>query len=388
MPRYSNGAEVGPDYVSNDVATNKTIILQQLWTGGYTVSISVAGTNQVSSELIYLFAATAQRNYTVTCGTMAWMARQCIAKLLANYKKFCAQDSSRNPYQCALTQINTHYVVMKMYEQTGSVDQATQEANKIIEIANAYGCDCTMYNGDAGPVQIVAGSFGSIDSGLPWEDTGDMLFFNDDEPDRLPIGASFSVLTVVDGVPTWQTVTTTAGDLAIGGVDGQLTRLALGTLHHVLTVGASGPEYNKPQGNNLYLNKATINGSDIPAAALPAGYVTEEGEGVMHTFFFRTVTAQTITARLGSIDFQVSSSSLATGLYMVRAYVVKESSDWRVVLEVVQFNSSVLLFTNTFPATDILAFDQPLAFTVFSNVPASATINNAETKYVKLKLAV
>jgi len=387
LPRYTNGAAVGPDFVSNNLSTNKTIILQQLWTGGYTVSISVAGTNQVSEELIYLFAATSQRNYIVTCGTRAWMARQCIAELLGFYKKFCSQDSSRNPYQCALTQINAHYVLMKMYEQTSSVDQATQEANKIIEIANAYGCNCTMYNGDSGPVEIVAGSFGSIDDSLPWEATGDMLFYNDAAADRLPIGANFAVLTVVDGVPTWQSVTTAPGDLAIGGVGGQLGRLPLGTLHHVLTVGASGPEYKKPQGDNFYLNDAQLIGTGVPAINLPAGYINEDGEGVMHSFVFRTTTAQTITARLGTIDYQVS-SSLSTGTYNVRAYVVKDGLNWKVVLETASTLGQQQIAVASFVASGPIAFDQPLEFTVFTNVPESSGINVVESRYVRKKLSV
>jgi hypothetical protein len=68
-------------------------------------------------------------------------------------------------------------------------------------------------------------------------------------PERIPIGSTGQVLTVVAGEPAWAAATglanpmTTAGDIIIGGVSGAAARLGIGTANYVLTSVAGAPAW-------------------------------------------------------------------------------------------------------------------------------------------------
>ena len=84
---------------------------------------------------------------------------------------------------------------------------------------------------------------------------------------RMGIGSTGQVLTVVSGLPTWATPTgltnpmTNLGDLLIGGASGAPTRLAPGTSGYVLTMVSGSPTW-----------------SALPSGALPASTTGNNGQ--------------------------------------------------------------------------------------------------------------
>jgi len=98
-------------------------------------------------------------------------------------------------------------------------------------------------------------------------------------PERLPVGTTGQILTVVGGVPAWATSTALAnpmlavGDLIRGGASGAATRLAIGAEGHVLTVSSGVPAWT-PAGfaNPMTAPEDLIKGGVAGAAVrLPIG---------------------------------------------------------------------------------------------------------------------
>lgn len=88
-------------------------------------------------------------------------------------------------------------------------------------------------------------------------------------PERLPIGISGQVLTIVSGLPSWQTPVTvsgftnpmtTAGDLIYGTTGGTALRLPIGTSGQVLTVSGGLPTWQT-------ISASGLSGTTAPADA-------------------------------------------------------------------------------------------------------------------------
>lgn len=295
-PRYANGVEVAPDVVSTNIATNTQITLQNLWTGNYTVSVESEGELQVSNEFVILFGSRSVVERDVICKSSAIKARHCIYKLLQQYDKYCAMDRSTNPIQCALTSINTSYLLMRMYQQAGEGEKANQMALRIIDIANSYGCNCDHIDGTMGPVQVIAS--GVVD-----------VFYN-----------QFTSPLTEDGDIYYH-------------IDGQDARLPAGDEARVLTIGPSGiPSWRKPQGQALYYSfgSETIAGAVLyGGVTFPSAYITENGEGVEYEIFGRGSSGiSTVTARVGGFN-GASVEVPNTAEFIIKIRITREGNQWR-----------------------------------------------------------
>lgn len=310
FPRYSNGVAVAEDVVSSVLATNGNITISELWTGNYTISVEVAGQKQVNNNFIVLFGSRKVLEYNVVCRDNVLKARNCIRELLKKYAQYCGRNIGTNPLQCVLTQINTHHMLMRMYQQTGEADLANEEAKKIIRLANAHGCNCDNLDGTFGPVLVTAGNIANVFAQLsPLQNPGDLYFRNDQ------------------------------------GID---SRLPIGQERFVLTSGASGlPEYQKPQGDvfELNFNNDTVAGATpVGQVTIPADYITEDGEGVEYELYTVAFTPGTsITASINAVaGCSANIADSADGPSIIRCSILRFGAQWRCRLMVIGVQSGVV----------------------------------------------
>lgn len=111
---------------------------------------------------------------------------------------------------------------------------------------------------------------GDVGMTNPMTAAGDIIIGGTDgEPEKLAKGTDGKVLKMVSGAPGWaddaggmENPMTTAGDMIIGGADGAATRLPKGTDGQVLTLASGAPAWAAAQGGgHLYWHTVNFNGN-------------------------------------------------------------------------------------------------------------------------------
>lgn len=354
-PRYANGTEVAADVVNTNVLTNKTLVLNNLWTGNYTVSITSTGQITVNSGFILLFGGQVVVEKNVICQSNVIKALSCISQILKAYQKLCAVGST-NQYQCDLTVINTSYLLMKLAQQKGDSVEANKHAQTIIAIANNYGCNCSNMDGSMGPVQIVAGN--AVDTSFnqfvsPLQEPGDIFYASNAAlNDRLPVGEIGQVLTVGDDqLPQWQNPVQ----------DG-----------NVLDV-FYGPFIVSPLGYAMEYS-------------FPAGFFAKDGDGFEFELVARPNTSSGLTILL-NLTLQAN-VELETAVVhsVVKGRVFRLGNNWRAMIMVITPSGDVLTEETTAAATGVLAFDQALDFKIQAD--NTVFMRQFELNYISNKTVV
>jgi hypothetical protein len=346
-PRKVNGNAVAPDIVDSVIATSKILQTNSLWTGAWNSSLSVTGLYTQTDGLQVTWSIKAVDSLIVDCLNQANKARNCIMLMLAKFQRDCMQGTSgMTELHCDLMSVNTLSITMGMFEETGDTNSANANARSIIEIANKYGCGCSIDDSDSEPQLVVASNIvGSLLQTLPLTTAGDILYRNSlNETDRLP----------------------------------------LGTLYHVLTAGGLVPYYDKPQGDLFFVATSAYNTAPGSYTVI-AGYISEDFEGVEYFFNIRSSSGGYIRFTVNGEE--ISIQVLLSGFYYVRMIVLREGTDWKFYLTLTSPTASTSA-SSTVPAVGALAFDQPLEI-ICTQVLTSPLIQDHVVRYLrKKKLAV
>lgn len=110
---------------------------------------------------------------------------------------------------------------------------------------------------------------GDVGMSNPMTAAGDIIVGGTDgEPEKLVKGTDGKVLKMVSGAPAWaddaggmENPMTAAGDMIIGGADGAATRLPKGTDGQVLTLASGAPAWAAAQGGgggDIYKTMVTV----------------------------------------------------------------------------------------------------------------------------------
>lgn len=112
---------------------------------------------------------------------------------------------------------------------------------------------------------------GDVGMSNPMTAAGDIIIGGTDgEPEKLAKGTDGKVLKMVSGAPAWAddaggmaNPMTTAGDMIAGSIEGAPYRIPKGTQGQVLTMGASFPEWAAAQGGgHLYWHAVDVRTTD------------------------------------------------------------------------------------------------------------------------------
>jgi hypothetical protein len=345
LPTYPNGTPIGSDVVG----TAAVIVIPELWTGQYTSSLEVSGSYVQLDELVVEFYTQGTKTTVVVCDSTASKARWCIAKLLTQFKSYCDKGLANNPYACALTAINTSFVLMKFHEELGEEDYANQFALSIIDIANRYGCDCNLTETTVNPVQV------------------------------LPSSVISQILT------GWQTPLTTAGDMYYRDILNDDARLPIGGSYQYLMVGGGsllGWAKSEGEGFGQYFGPDT--GQNIPDFTIAKKYITDNFEGFVFSHVIRATVATDFTVTLEGGN--ATTISLPIGTFDVSGYIYKSGADWKVELfALATAGTAPVTTTGTHVATGTIGFDADIV--VAMNYSAFATTNfyNHKVDYRRTK---
>ena len=240
-----------------------------------------------------------------------------------------------------------------LYRSRNERTLAEKYSQKIIDIANHHGCGCNMNDTASEPVQITASTV--IDSiVLGWQTplttAGDMYYRNGSNEDaRLPVGAENTVMTSVGGVPVW----------------------------------------HRPQGHLLKRAIGTFSGDVIPEYTTPGNATVKDGDGYVFNHFVRLASAMDVNFQFGGGAQQLSHTFSGATVAIVRGYVYRLGSNWKMELAVFDtVSTSIARYEGSFAATGSIEFSDNIDISVDYTTPGLAIILDHVVEWQSIKTPV